>query len=157
MNDSTRRGLRTAIDFLPAVLLACAACFADPDFRNALTDLGLGGLIPIFSAVVLVLLTLISKIKNALEDAGKIPALLKAPASQGENPVPDPNAVTVLADTGNTFDIGGGVITGARPLGGMFAEEPENADHEDVEVETEPTPNPYRGQGRVVQDGAFNE
>jgi hypothetical protein len=82
MPDSIRRGLRTTIQVL---LAACA---------------GMAGLVAVHvisaeqggkaAAVCTFLAGLIAAAMNALEDRGTIPALLKAPASEGANPVPDP-------------------------------------------------------------------
>lgn len=90
LNDSTRRMLRTGIDTVLAV--ATLILIVIPFLDSTLTQLGhddlrvytatiagtLGGLVVTFT-----------KIRNFLEDRGIIPAILKAPASQGANPVPN--------------------------------------------------------------------
>ena len=79
LNDSTRRALRTGYQFV--VALAGIV----PTFLLALpTDSPLATRM----AVVLGFLTLATKFLNSLEDRGVIPAWLKAPASDGANPVP---------------------------------------------------------------------
>jgi hypothetical protein len=81
MSDAIRRGLRS---FLWGVLAmtgavpALAAAFDLPAARVA-------QITAVFTATAAVLTAVI----NAAEDKGVIPALLKAPASSGENPVPD--------------------------------------------------------------------
>lgn len=78
MSDSLRRGLRTLLDALLAVLAA------------GVVDAYLVDMDPTQRGALAVALTgVISVIKNALEDSGKIPAVLKAPASDGADPVPD--------------------------------------------------------------------
>ena len=91
MKDSTRRALRTGLDLFLGVLLSCGAVLLIPGINDTLTDMGLGQAFAIFSLVVLVLTTFVTKFKNYLEDEKNFPALLKAPASGGENPVPDRN------------------------------------------------------------------
>lgn len=77
MSDSLRRGLRTLLDALLAVLAA------------GVIDAYLVGLDPTQRTALAVALTgVISVVKNALEDRGTIPAVLKAPASDGADPVP---------------------------------------------------------------------
>lgn len=78
MSDSLRRGLRTLLDALLAVLAA------------GVVDAYLLNLDATQRATLVVALTgVISAVKNGLEDRGAIPALLKAPASSGAHPVPD--------------------------------------------------------------------
>lgn len=80
LSDSTRRALRGAIQFaaaLPGIVATFQVAFAgNPSVTVALTT-------------VLAWTTLASKVINQLEDAGVIPALLKAPASEGADPIPD--------------------------------------------------------------------
>lgn len=78
MNDALRRGTRTFLDiaFVEALLQLAIAFGAD--FTEAQ-----------HAAILVVAPFFISSIKNALEDNGAIPALLKAPASDGEHPIPD--------------------------------------------------------------------
>jgi hypothetical protein len=78
MNDASRRGLRTLmqIGVVEAVLQLLRA------FGVNLTEEQ--------HAAILVLATpLVTAAQNWLEDRGNVPALLKAPASEGANPVPD--------------------------------------------------------------------
>ena len=78
MSDSLRRGVRTLLDALLALLAA------------GLIDNFLVNLDQTQRASLAVALTgVISVVKNELEDRGTIPALLKSPASDGVNPVPD--------------------------------------------------------------------
>ena len=86
-SDSTRRALRTGIDAILAVLASFAAVLVFPGLGDAIgvgsEDLLRGGV------VVGALVLFFTKVRNALEDRGTIPAILKAPASDGANPVPD--------------------------------------------------------------------
>lgn len=80
MTDPQRRALRT--------LLQAAVGAIGAGLINLLAPKGIS---PEWLAVIgVVLTTLFTQIQNSLEDAGTIPALLKAPASSGENPIPDP-------------------------------------------------------------------
>jgi hypothetical protein len=78
MTDPIRRGVRTFLDvaFVTAVVQALV------EFGVALTAGQRAVLVTLGTFAV-------SAAKNALEDAGAIPAFAKAPASDGENPVPD--------------------------------------------------------------------
>lgn len=80
MSDALRRGTRTFLDiaFVEAVLQVLMAFGVD--FTEAQ-----------HAAILVVAPFFISFGKNLLEDNGTIPALLKAPASEGENPIPDPD------------------------------------------------------------------
>jgi hypothetical protein len=80
MNDSTRRAIRTVLDVVPAILavLVVAVPLLDLD---AETVAKVGALV---GAVTVAL----AKVRNALEDSGAIPALLKAPPSPGADPMP---------------------------------------------------------------------
>lgn len=89
MRDSTRRSLRTAMDLILGVLLSLGAIFLIPGINDQINDLGLGKAFAVFGMIVLILTTVVTKFKNYLEDGDKIPALLKAPASDGANPVPN--------------------------------------------------------------------
>jgi hypothetical protein len=84
MNDSTRRAIRTVLDVVPAVLAV------------ALVAIPLAGLDPEtvakVGALVGAVTVALAKVRNALEDSGAIPALLKAPPSAGADPLPDPPA-----------------------------------------------------------------
>lgn len=78
MSDAARRGIRTLLDALLAVLAA------------GVVDAYLLNLDATQRATLVVALTgVISAVKNALEDRGAIPALLKAPASSGAHPLPE--------------------------------------------------------------------
>lgn len=90
MNDSTRRAIRTGFDVVLAVLAGLGAVFLLPGMEEAFKDMGLGGKLGTFSLIVLALTTIVNKVKNALEDSGTIPAVLKAQASDGANPTPNP-------------------------------------------------------------------
>lgn len=81
MTDALRRGVRSALWMTLAMagaVPALAAAFDLPAARVA-------QITAIFAAITAVLTAII----NAAEDRGLVPALLKAPASSGENPVPD--------------------------------------------------------------------
>ena len=78
MNDSTRRAIRTALQSIAGALGA------------GVLNLVFTGINPGWLAVAAVVLTTVfTQIQNALEDRGTIPALLKAPASDGVDPVPN--------------------------------------------------------------------
>lgn len=81
LNDSTRRSLRTVLDVVPAIaatLLIIVPSLGLSAATVAQVGAILGGLVVLFA-----------KIRNALEDSGVLPALLKAPASEGVHPIPD--------------------------------------------------------------------
>ena len=81
MSDAVRRGIRSALWGILAMsgaVPALAAAFDLPATTVAKVT-------AIFTAAAAVLTAVI----NAAEDHGLVPALLKAPASSGENPVPD--------------------------------------------------------------------
>lgn len=87
MNDSTRRAVRTTLDLIPGVLAALLVLVPVLDLpAETVAKVG---------AVVGAVTLACAKLRNAAEDAGLIPALLKAPASDGADPVPDRGA-TVL-------------------------------------------------------------
>ena len=82
MSDPIRRALRTLFQFiagggLAALVTEVIASIDDPRAQAAIA-----------AASVL----LVSWAQNELEDRGSIPAFGKAPASEGENPIPDPAA-----------------------------------------------------------------
>lgn len=85
LNDSTRRALRTAYQYLLAAGLGLPPLLAlIPDSllkENAGVATLIGGLLAVLLVVV--------KVLNTLEDRGVIPAWLKSPASDGANPKPD--------------------------------------------------------------------
>lgn len=79
MSDSTRRGLRTAYQALVslvAVLPTLALLDWGDDTGKAIATMIAWGAV-------------FTKLINALEDRGVLPAFLKAPASDGAHPVPD--------------------------------------------------------------------
>lgn len=86
MSDAVRRAIRT---FAQSFLGAFAASGVLSAFAEAgvvdWTVLKKAGI----SALIAGIIALMSFIQNALEDSGAIPAPLKAPASEGVNPVPD--------------------------------------------------------------------
>lgn len=92
--DSTRRALRTGIDAILAVLASFAAVLVFPGLGDAI---GVSSPDMVRAGVVVGALVLFfTKVRNALEDKGTIPAVLKAPPSPGANPVPDPEGYSVL-------------------------------------------------------------
>lgn len=81
MSDALRRGIRSALWGVLAMAGAVptlAAAFNLPASQVAKVT-------AVFTAMAAVL----TAVMNAAEDHGTIPAVLKAPASSGENPVPD--------------------------------------------------------------------
>ena len=78
MNDAVRRGIRTFMDvaFVEAMLQLVEA------FGASLSESQ-------HVAILVIAPFFVSAAKNAMEDAGTIPAVLKAPPSPGANPVPD--------------------------------------------------------------------
>lgn len=77
MSDATRRFLRTVIQLIASGGL------------TAIVDAVVGGLSPAMIALVLaVWQAVVTYCHNWLEDNTRFPAMLKAPASQGVNPVP---------------------------------------------------------------------
>lgn len=81
MTDAPRRGIRTVLQGLLALVLgipATAAAFG----VDAATAGKIGAVCALVTGVVTVVM-------NELEDRDIIPALLKAPASDGANPIPD--------------------------------------------------------------------
>lgn len=78
-SDPVRRGFRTFIDV--AFVEACIQ-FAIA-FGLALTEAQ-------HAAILVIAPFFVSALKNAAEDSGYLPALMKAPASDGENPIPEP-------------------------------------------------------------------
>lgn len=90
MKDSTRRAFRTGIDLVLGVLASLAVVGVVPGFSDFMSSHGWGSVLSTFGLVVLVLTSVLTKFKNYLEDNTNFPAFLKAPASEGENPQPDP-------------------------------------------------------------------
>lgn len=89
LTDSTRRSIRGLFDLIPAILAAIAIMV--PVLGLPATQVAKIG------AFVGALTLALTKLRNALEDAGYIPAVLKAPASDGVDPLPDPPAQTPVA------------------------------------------------------------
>lgn len=80
MKDSTRRGLRTALQLLVTLLTTGG-------IQGLLVLLGVGLTAEQYAALSAVLLPVVSAVLNELEDNGTIPAPLKAP-SFGADPEP---------------------------------------------------------------------
>jgi hypothetical protein len=81
MSDAQRRGLRTLIQAVPAAVLVSGwNLFAPSNLQLNPAQLAF---------VVAIVTALLTFGQNWLEDNTSVPALLKAPASRGENPVPD--------------------------------------------------------------------
>lgn len=84
MSDAVRRAIRTFLQAFVGVLVSSGVLSAVGEAGvvdwSALKKVGLSAL----GAGVVALFTFI---QNALEDEGSVPALLKAPASSGANPV----------------------------------------------------------------------
>jgi hypothetical protein len=89
--DSTRRSLRTGIDAIMTVLAATIAMLLFPGLAELVDGWTAAGTTAAAGVVLGALLLFFTKIRNALEDKGKIPALLKAPASDGADPAPSPS------------------------------------------------------------------
>jgi hypothetical protein len=110
MTDAKRRGLRTAMQ-LVVTLGGNGALF------GLLAVLGADVTLEQYGAVTAVLLPVVTAALNGMEDSGTIPALLKAPASPGVNPVPDGDAATAEVGTENTGRAAGGLDEGPEPPG----------------------------------------
>lgn len=78
-SDALRRAIRTLLQFIVAGGLTTIV----NELSNGLSP---NNKVLVQGASMLV----VTFAQNALEDSGKIPAVLKAQASSGENPVPDP-------------------------------------------------------------------
>ena len=94
MSDALRRGIRT---FLQAFVgtLALLAIPAMTDIIRSISnaepytfDVNFWQGV-VVAAVLSGIIALIAWAQNALEDRGTVPAPLKAPASEGQNPVPN--------------------------------------------------------------------
>ena len=87
MSDAIRRAVRTFVQaFLGALLTSGVFSAIQEDAVvdwSALKKVGI-------SAAAAGIIALLSFVQNALEDHTNMPALLKAEASSGVNPVPDP-------------------------------------------------------------------
>lgn len=88
MKDSTRRAIRTALQLVVTLLTTGGLQAGLAAFDMALT-------VEQYAALNGVLLPLMTALLNGLEDAGTIPAVLKAPASDGADPVPPADAPVV--------------------------------------------------------------
>lgn len=86
--DSTRRAVRTALDALLALVAAVAAVLVVPGFSDVLDGMTTTGATATVGVIVAAATVFLTKLRNALEDRGTIPAVLKAPASDGVDPVP---------------------------------------------------------------------
>lgn len=89
MRDSTRRTIRTGIDLILGVAVSLAGVLALPGVTDAIKELGFGRQLATFGLILFIVTGFITKLKNYFEDKGTIPALLKAPANSGVNPVPE--------------------------------------------------------------------
>ena len=78
MNDASRRGVRTLLQVgvVEAVLQLLRAFGVDLNEEQ-------------HAAILVVATPLITALQCYLEDNTKMPALLKAPASEGQNPTPE--------------------------------------------------------------------
>ena len=96
MNDALRRALRTFIQAFVGTLSVMLVPFlydlvkaaGESDGQLVRIDVNFLGNVAI-AATISGIIALISWAQNALEDKTAIPAVLKAPASEGQNPVPD--------------------------------------------------------------------
>ncbi len=93
-SDWVRRGIRSFVQGFIGVL----ALLALPILNQWVTSVGSGGEViidvPFWRSVAMAavgggVVSLVAFIQNGLEDNTKMPALLKAPASGGQNPAPD--------------------------------------------------------------------
>lgn len=87
-SDSTRRALRTGLDAVLALVAAVGAALVVPGFGDVLDGMTGAGATATIGGIVAALTVFLTKLRNALEDRGTIPAVLKAPASDGVDPVP---------------------------------------------------------------------
>jgi len=82
MSDAQRRGLRSLLQVgLVQALIQLYNAFAAVDLTAEQV-----------SAITMVATPILAFAQNWLEDSTSFPALLKAPASPGANPIPDPDA-----------------------------------------------------------------
>lgn len=80
MSDAQRRAIRTLTQSLPAAVLISGWNLFAPDNLDLTTEQA--------AWLALVLTCIVSFVQNWFEDNTSFPALLKAPASEGENPQP---------------------------------------------------------------------
>jgi hypothetical protein len=95
MTDALRRAIRTFVQaFLGSIatsgILSAAATEGVVDY-SVLKKLAM-------SAAASGFVSLFSFLQNLLEDKGAIPAILKAPASDGVDPIPDPQVVDEVVE-----------------------------------------------------------
>lgn len=87
MTDALRRAIRTFVQaFLGSIISSGVLSSIASDGVVDLSGIQKVGA----AALAAGLIALVSWAQNALEDGGQIPALLKAPASDGAEPIPDP-------------------------------------------------------------------
>jgi hypothetical protein len=79
-SDPIRRAVRTLLQLIAGGGLSALVTEVLADIDDATAK----------AAIALLAAFLVSWAQNELEDRGAVPALLKATASSGENPVPDP-------------------------------------------------------------------
>lgn len=90
MSDALRRGLRSFLQvFIGAFLATNGLAAIGQDGAIDATDIALLTK-AVVSAATAGFVALLVWAQNALEDKGAIPAVLKAPASSGVDPIPDP-------------------------------------------------------------------
>ena len=78
MNDATRRAIRSAVQIgLVQAVIQFAVAFGAELTANQI------------AAITTLATPILALIQNLLEDQTSFPALLKAPASSGQNPTPD--------------------------------------------------------------------
>lgn len=100
MTDSIRRAIRTALQAFIGTFALLAIPWAT-DIVTAIVNarpyelnfdvLQSAGIAGVFAAGI----AIVSWVQNALEEKTNMPAILKAPASEGKNPVPDDAGPTV--------------------------------------------------------------
>jgi hypothetical protein len=90
MSDSLRRAIRTFVQAFTGVLaLQAGAIIVQVNEGSWVPDIDWMKRV-LLSALAAGVISLISFAQNWAEDNTSMPALLKSPASSGENPVPDP-------------------------------------------------------------------
>lgn len=89
MRDSTRRAIRSGIDVVLAVLTAAGAALVFPGVGDLIDSWTSPGSVLAAGVILGALIVFFTKVRNTLEDAGTIPAFLKAPPSPGANPTPN--------------------------------------------------------------------
>jgi hypothetical protein len=89
MSDALRRAVRSFVQSFVGVLIASGVLSAASE--NGVVDWSAAKKAAM-SAVAAGFVAVLTYVQNALEDNTSMPAVLKAPASEGENPVPGPEA-----------------------------------------------------------------